>query len=73
LVGISQGNRTLGTSGGRMQDNSKMDFRKTGFENIYWIQLAQDMNQWRVFVSTIINFLDPTRDFYTLYQGIKFS
>jgi hypothetical protein len=46
-----------------MQDNFKMGVRKTGCENIYWIQMARDMIQWRVFENTIRNFLDPTGDF----------
>jgi hypothetical protein len=54
-----------------MEDNSKMDFRKTGRDNIYWIQPAWDMIQWRGFVSAVKKPLNLARDFYTLRHGVS--
>jgi hypothetical protein len=38
-------------------DNSKMDFRKTGWGGMDWIDLAQD--QWRALVNTVMNLQVP--------------
>jgi hypothetical protein len=29
------------------------------FENVYWIKLAQDWDQWRILVNKIMNFRVP--------------
>jgi len=31
-----------------MKDNIKTDLREIGSESVDWIQLAQDMDQWRL-------------------------
>jgi hypothetical protein len=40
-------------------DNSKIDLREIGWDGIDWIDLAQDGDQWRVFVNTAMNLRDP--------------
>jgi hypothetical protein len=36
-------------------DNNKIYLKKIGWEVVDWINLAQDMKKWQVFVNTIIN------------------
>jgi hypothetical protein len=36
-------------------DNIKMDLRETGWDGMDWIDLAQDRDQWRALVNTIMN------------------
>jgi hypothetical protein len=34
----------------------RMDLREIGYEGVKWIHLAQNMDQWRPFVNTVMNF-----------------
>jgi hypothetical protein len=34
-----------------------MDLREIGWDGVDWIELAQDRDQWRVLVNTVINLL----------------
>jgi hypothetical protein len=43
----------------RWVDNIKMDLGKTGWEGMDWIDLAQDRDQWRALVSTVMNLRVP--------------
>jgi hypothetical protein len=36
-------------------DNIKMDFREMGWGGVDWIDLAQDRDQWRALVSTVMS------------------
>jgi hypothetical protein len=36
-----------------------MDLREAGWDGIVWIDLAQDMDQWRVLVKTVMNLRVP--------------
>jgi hypothetical protein len=36
-------------------DNIKMDFRKIECNSMDWIKLAQDRDQWRAVVNTVMN------------------
>jgi hypothetical protein len=40
-------------------DNVKIDLRKIGWGCMDWIDLAQDRDQWRAVVKTVMNFLVP--------------
>jgi hypothetical protein len=40
-------------------DNIKIDLREIGWDGMDWIDLAQDMNQWRALVNTVMNLRDP--------------
>jgi hypothetical protein len=57
LVGKPEGKRPLG----RWENNSKMDLRKMGWGGMYWIDLAQDKNQWwaSALVNTVMNLRLP--------------
>jgi hypothetical protein len=59
LVGSPGGERPLGRSRRRWEDNIKMDLREIGIDGVNWIRLPQDWVQWRVFVSTVMNLRVP--------------
>jgi hypothetical protein len=43
----------------RWKDNTKMDLREIGCWVLDWIFLAQDKDQWRALVNTVMNLLVP--------------
>jgi transposase len=59
LVGRTEGKRPLGRPRRRREDNIKMDLREIGIDGANWIQLAQDMVQWRTCVNTAMNLRVP--------------
>jgi hypothetical protein len=40
-------------------DNIKLDFREIGGDGMDWIKLAQDRDQWKVLVNTVMNLQVP--------------
>jgi hypothetical protein len=36
-----------------------MDPRETGWDDVDWVDIAQDRDQWRVLVNTVLNLLVP--------------
>jgi hypothetical protein len=58
-VGKPEGKRPVGRPRCRWVDNIKMDFRAIGWVGMDWISLAQDRNQWRVLVNTVMNLRVP--------------
>jgi hypothetical protein len=58
-VGKPEGKRLLGRPRRRWEVNTKMDVREIGWGGIDWIDLAQDRDQWRAFVNTVMNLLVP--------------
>jgi hypothetical protein len=59
LVGKPEGKRPLERPRRRWVDNIKMDVTEIGWNGIDWIELAQDRNQWRVLVNTVMNLRVP--------------
>jgi hypothetical protein len=59
LVGKPEGKRTLGRPRRRWVDNIKMDLRDLGWDGMDWIDLAQDRDQWRALVNTVMNLPVP--------------
>jgi hypothetical protein len=55
LVGKLEGNRLLGRPRHRWSDNIKMDLRKIEWGCMDWIDLAQDKDQRRALVNTVMN------------------
>jgi hypothetical protein len=39
--------------------NIKIDLRKMGWDGVDWIDLAQDRDQWRALVNTVMNLQVP--------------
>jgi hypothetical protein len=40
-------------------DNIKMDLREIGWVEVDWIDMAQDRDQWRALVNTVLNLRVP--------------
>jgi hypothetical protein len=59
LVGKPEGKRPLGRPRRRLVGNIKMDLREIGWDGMDWIELAQDRNQWRALVNTVMNLRVP--------------
>jgi hypothetical protein len=60
LVGKPEGKRPLGRPRRRWVDNIKMDLGETGWDSMDWIDLAQDRDQWRALVNTVMNLRVPS-------------
>jgi hypothetical protein len=58
-VGKPEGKRPLGRSRRRWVNNIKMDLRKIISGGMDWIDVAQDRDQWRALVNTIMNLRVP--------------
>jgi hypothetical protein len=43
----------------RWDENIKMDLRELGWGGMDWIDFAQDRDQWRALVNTVINLRVP--------------
>jgi hypothetical protein len=41
------------------RDNIKIDLRETGWDGRNWIDMAQDRDQWRALLSTVIHLRVP--------------
>jgi hypothetical protein len=40
-------------------DNIKMDLREIGWDDMDWIDMAQDRDQWRALVNTVMKLRVP--------------
>jgi hypothetical protein len=54
LVGKPEGERPLGRPRHRWVDNIKMDLGEIVWDGVDWIDMAQDRDQWRVLVNTVL-------------------
>jgi hypothetical protein len=59
FVGKPEGKRLLGRPRRRWEDNIRIDLRELGWGGMDWIDLAQDRDQWRALVNTVINLWVP--------------
>jgi hypothetical protein len=54
-VGKPEGKRQLETSSCRWEDTIQLDLREIVWGGMDWVDLAQDKDQWRVVVNTVMN------------------
>jgi hypothetical protein len=59
LVGKPEGKRPLGRPRRRWVENIKMDLGEIGWDGRDWIELAQDRDQWRTLLNTVMNLRVP--------------
>jgi hypothetical protein len=59
LVGKPKGRRPLGRQIYRWADNIKIDLREIEWDGMDLIDLAQDRDQWRALVNTVMNLRVP--------------
>jgi hypothetical protein len=53
LMGKPEGKRPQGRPRRRWVDNIRMDLREIGWDGMYWIDQAQDRDQWRDLVNLL--------------------
>jgi hypothetical protein len=58
-VGKPKGKRPLGRPRRKWVDNIKINLREIGWSGTDWIDLAQDRDQWRALVNTVMNLRVP--------------
>jgi hypothetical protein len=59
MVGKPEGKTLLGRPRRRWVDNIKIDLREIGWNGMEWIDLAQDRDQWRAHMNTVMNLRVP--------------
>jgi hypothetical protein len=59
LAGKPEGRRSLGRPRRRWVDNFKINLREIEWDGTDWIDLAQDRDQWRAPVNTVMNLRVP--------------
>jgi hypothetical protein len=59
LVGKPEGKRPLGRPRRRWVDSIETDLTEIGWDGRDWIELAQDRDQWRALVNTVMNLRVP--------------
>jgi hypothetical protein len=59
LKGKPEGKTPLGRPTRRWVDNIKIDLREIEWDGMDWIDVAQDRDQWRALVNTVLNLRDP--------------
>jgi hypothetical protein len=59
FVGNPEEKRPVGRPRRMWVDNIKMDHREIGWNGMDWMDLAQDRDQWRALVNTVMNLRVP--------------
>jgi hypothetical protein len=59
LFGKPEGKRQIGRLRRRWEDNIRMDLKEIVWEGVDWMHLAQNRDQWRAVVNTVVNLRDP--------------
>jgi hypothetical protein len=58
-AGNPEGKRPLQRPRRRLEDNTNVHLQEVGCGGMDWIDLAQNMNRWRVLVNAIMNLRVP--------------
>jgi hypothetical protein len=58
-MGEPEGNRPVGRPRRRWEDSIRIYLREIGWDGMDWIDLAQDTDQWRALVNTVMNLRVP--------------
>jgi hypothetical protein len=59
LVGKPEGEISLGRPRRRWVDNIEMDLREIGWDGVDLMDMAQDRDQWRALVNTVLSHRVP--------------
>jgi hypothetical protein len=59
LMGKSKGKRPLGRPRRRWVNKIKIDLREIGWDGVDWIDVAEDRDQRKVLVNTVMNLRVP--------------
>jgi hypothetical protein len=59
FVGKPEGKRPLGKPRRRWKNNNRMNLRERRWESVDWIHLAENRDQWRAVVNTVMNLRLP--------------
>jgi hypothetical protein len=59
LGGKPEGKKPLGRPRRRWEKNIRMDLGEIEWEGVDWIDMAQDRDQWRTVVNTVMNLRIP--------------
>jgi hypothetical protein len=54
-LGNPEGKRPLGRPRHRWEDNISIDLEETVWEDLDWIDLAEDRDRWWAFVNTVMH------------------
>jgi hypothetical protein len=57
--GKPEGKEPLGRPRRRWEDNIRMGLREIGWEDVDWVHLAEDRDQWRALVNMVMNLRVP--------------
>ena len=58
-MGKPEGKKYLESRRRIWEDNIRMELREVGCDPGEWIDLAEDRNQWRIYVRAVMNLRDP--------------
>jgi hypothetical protein len=58
-VGKPEGKRSVGRTRCRWLDTIKMDLREIRWDDVDWIDLGRDRDQWNALVNTVMNLRVP--------------
>jgi hypothetical protein len=59
LLGKPEGKRPLGRIRRRWKDNIRQDRGEIGWEDVDWLHLTQNRDQWRALVKAVMNVWVP--------------